>query len=89
MSEATTWCVQTISGRYMLVSYSGYAPVSVYENGWLVHLRTRHFAFDMPECPHCGDAGEPRWEVRPEYPTDSTTYCRVPLSLYRDRLAVA
>jgi hypothetical protein len=51
-----TWCVATGSGARYLVDHDGnggFGPVSVYDNGWLVHPRYRHTFASQPDCPTC------------------------------------
>ncbi|MFF8618970.1 hypothetical protein [Streptomyces sp. NPDC015350] len=62
----TRWCVSTYSGRTMTTLWPdrSYAPVNVYENGWLVRVKYR---VSTGHCRDCLGAGCGTPEVKPSY----------------------
>jgi hypothetical protein len=54
---SATWCVVTEHSTRFLLDYDGnggFGPVNVWENGWLVGLRSRH-RLPQPGCPVCAE----------------------------------
>lgn len=70
----TRWCVSTHSGKTMTALWPdrSYAPVNVYENGWLVRVNAR---VRTGHCRTCLGAGSGKPEVKPSY---GDPYSRVP-----------
>ncbi|MCZ1012008.1 hypothetical protein [Streptomyces lydicus] len=68
------WCVSTYSGKIMTTLWPdrSYAPVNVYENGWLVRVKYRALT---GHCRTCIGAGCGKPEVKPSY---DGPYSRVP-----------
>lgn len=64
--SVTRWCVSTHSGRTMTTLWSdrSYAPVNVYENGWLVRVKAR---VRTGHCRACLGVGCGKPEVKPSY----------------------
>ncbi|WP_327309777.1 hypothetical protein OG730_41580 (plasmid) [Streptomyces sp. NBC_01298] len=60
------WCVSTHSGRTMTTLWPdrSYAPVNVYENGWLVRVKAR---VRTGHCRACLGVGCGKPEVKPSY----------------------
>lgn len=75
--NVTRWCVVTYSGKIMTTLWPdrSYAPVNVYDNGWLVQVRAR---VRTGHCRIClgADCGRP--EVKKSY---DGPYSRVPQEL--------
>lgn len=62
----TRWCVSTHSGRTMTTLWPdrSYAPVNVYDNGWLVRVKAR---VRTGHCRACLGVGCGKPEVKPSY----------------------
>lgn len=80
-NETNAWCVQTESGRTWVTHHQGYAPINVWEDGWLIPVRYWHRLGLGELCPRCID-GPPRDEVMPDHSGD---YCLVPFHHYHQK----
>lgn len=70
----TRWCVSTHRGKIMTTLWPdrSYAPVNVYDNGWLVRVSAR---VRTGHCRACLGAGCGKPEAKPSY---DGPYSRVP-----------